>query len=136
KNRVIADHAIVSHMCGSHEEIIASNASHAPALNGSPAHRNAFAEDVAIANLQVRALTRILQILRIAANSAKRMQHVAAAQARRTIHYSVRMKNAILAQLDVVAHDCIGPDRDSRAQSRAGRNYRAGVDFGWSCGAI
>ena len=64
------------------------------------------------------------------------MQHVAAAQARRTIHYSVRMKNTILAQLDVVAHDCIRPDADTSGQSRARRNYRAGVDFGWSCGAI
>jgi hypothetical protein len=102
-------------MSRGHEQIIASDASHATALDGSAAHRNALTEDVAITNLQARALARILQILRIAADSAKGMQHVGAAQASRAVHDSVSVKNALLAQFHFIADHGISSDPGSGA---------------------
>ena len=79
ENRVIADHAIVGHMSRGHKKIIASDACHSAALRGSAAHRDALAENVAIAHFQAGALARVLQVLGIASDSAEWMQHVRAA---------------------------------------------------------
>jgi hypothetical protein len=79
ENRVVAHNAIVSYVSRSHNEVIVSYARYASTLDGSPAHRNALAKDIAVPDFQARALPRVLKILGFAANSAKRMEHVAAA---------------------------------------------------------
>jgi uncharacterized protein YceH (UPF0502 family) len=61
----------------------------------------------------------IFQILRVAADRAERMQHVFAADARRAAHHCVRIKQAALAQLDVVANDRVGADAHTRRQPGA-----------------
>jgi hypothetical protein len=43
------------------------------------------------------------------------MQHVAAAKARGAVHYGMSVKNAIIAQFDLIANHCIGPDAHSGA---------------------
>jgi hypothetical protein len=91
ENRVVADNAIVSYMSRSHNEVIVSYARYASTLDGSTAHRNALAKHIAVPDFQARALSRVLQILGFAANSAKRMQHVAAAQASRAVYNGMRV---------------------------------------------
>jgi hypothetical protein len=136
ENRVVAHNAIVSNMSRSHNQVIASYARHASALDGSPAHRNALAKDIPVAHFQPCALPRVLQILGFAANSAKRMEHVAAAQASRAVYDSMRVQNATLAELNVVADNCVGSDNDASSYSSSWRNDRPWVDFDRGRGSI
>jgi hypothetical protein len=115
ENGVIADHAIVRHVSGRHKQIVASDASYTTALHGSATHCYALTEYVAIAHVQARALARILQILRLTADSGKGMQHVCAAQARWAIHYGMGVQDALFAQHYIAAHYGISPDADSGA---------------------
>src|ERR1700722_1638966 len=71
EKRVAAHNAIVSYMSRSHNEVIVSYARYSSTLDGSPAHGNALAKDIPVADFQPCALPRVLQILGFAANSAK-----------------------------------------------------------------
>jgi hypothetical protein len=123
-------------MSRSHNEVIVSYARYSSTLNGSPAHGNALAKDIPVADFQPCALPRVLQILGFAANSAKRMKHVAAAQAGWAVYDSMRVQNATLAELNVVADNCVGSDADSSFYSSSWRNYRARIDFDRGRGSI
>jgi hypothetical protein len=136
KNCVVAHNAIVSYVSRSHNEVIVSYARHASTLDGSPANRNALAKDIAVPDFQARALARVLQILGVAANSAKRMEHVAAAQASRAVYDSMCVQNATLAKLNAVADDCVRSDADSSAYSSSWSNHRTWIDFDRGRGSI
>ena len=100
-------------MSRSHNEVIVPYARYSSTLDGSPAHGNALAKSIPVADFQPCALPSVLQILGFAANSAKRMKHVAAAQAGWAVYDSMRVQNATLAELNVVADNCVGSDADS-----------------------
>jgi hypothetical protein len=136
ENGVVAHNAIVSNMGRSHNEVIASYARHASALDGSPAHRNALAKDIPVADFQPSALPRVLQILGLAANSAKRMEHVTASQSGRAVYDSMRVQNATIAEMNVFADNCVGSDNDSSSQSSSWRNDRTWINFDHGRGSI
>jgi hypothetical protein len=136
ENRVVAHNAIVSNMSRSHNEVIASYARYASALDSSPAHRNALAKDIPIADFQPCALSRVLQILGLAANSAKRMEHVTASQPSRAVYDSMRVQDATFAELNAFANNCVGSDNDSNSQSSSWINDRTWIDFDHGRGSI
>jgi hypothetical protein len=136
ENRVVTHNAIVSYVSRSHNEVIASYARHASTLHGSSAHRNAFAKDIAVPDFQARMLSSILQILGLAPNSAKRMEHVAAPQASRAVYDSMRVQDATIAELNTFANNCVGSDNDSSSQSSSWRNDGSGIDFNRGRGSI
>jgi hypothetical protein len=136
ENRVVTHNAIVSDMSRSHNQVIASYARHASALDGSPAHRNALAKDIPVPDFQPCALSRVLQILGLAANSAKRMEHVTASQPSRAVYDSMRVQDATFAELNAFANNCVGSDNDSSSQSSSWRNHSAWIDFDHGRGSI
>ena len=68
---------------------------------------------LAAASPHLRALAVIFQVLWIAANGAKRVHNIAAAQTSGTIHDCVRKQDRILAEFDVIAYHHIGSDTRS-----------------------
>jgi hypothetical protein len=136
ENRVVTHNAIVSDMSRSHNQVIASYARHASALDGSPAHRNALAKDIPVPDFQPCALSRVLQILGLAANSAKRMEHVTASQPSRAVYDGMRVQNTTIAELNAFADNCVGSDNDSSSQPSSWRNHRTWINFDHGRGPI
>ena len=105
ENGVVADDAIVCDVGIRHKEIAAADPGHAAALRGAAAHRGKFPKTVRVAHHEFRALTAKFQVLRISADRAKRIKNVFAADARRPANHGVRLKHAIVPQLNLVSDD-------------------------------
>src|SRR5690606_35928834 len=62
QNTVIADHAVVTNMNVSHQQIIIANGSLAAVLNGTAMNGDAFTNNVVVTNHQASCFTLILQV--------------------------------------------------------------------------
>ncbi len=73
ENRVVADAAVVRHVDVRHEDVAVADARRPTAAARAAVDRDELAEDVALADHQVRLLALVLQILRRQANRRERI---------------------------------------------------------------
>jgi hypothetical protein len=80
-------------------------------------HGAELAEVIRVANFKPHALAGVGEVLRIASYDGEGMNVVVAAELRRPFDDGVRLENAAIAKLDIVAYDGGRPDANTGAQS-------------------
>ena len=75
-----------------------------------------FAKHIVISNLQIGRLPLVFQILRFSTDRGEWEKLVAAAEFRGSAEDHMRVEDAIVAELDVVADDTVGPHLDVESE--------------------
>lgn len=98
---VIADDTIVPNVRVRHDERMAADASGSSAFFGSAIERDALANDIVVANRDCSLLAAVGDVLRLAANGAKREESIVGADGRWTVNGDVRDQFAVLVKVNV-----------------------------------
>src|SRR5713226_1229336 len=101
---VIADVAIVPDVRRRQKEIPVADGRFSTAADRAAADGDVLAKRVPVTNLEFGLFTLKPEILRVAADRAKGVKNIIAANFRVSLHHRVRMQHATLAELDVFAN--------------------------------
>src|SRR5690242_1985074 len=106
-DHVIANMAVVSNMRVSHDQVVATHGSQAPAFHGPTVDGYEFADRVVIPNLQPGRLSLVGDVLRRKADRGERGNRVVGTYLCGTFHRDVGDQPAIVTDLDVRSDDAI-----------------------------
>src|SRR5713226_7030870 len=126
---VIADVAIVPDVRRRQKEISVADGRFSAAADGAAADGDILAKRVPVTDLEFGLFTLKPEILRVAADRAKGVKNIIAANFRGSLHHRVRMQHATLAELDVFANHRISAHANACAEFRAGRDNRLFVNL-------
>ena len=129
KDHVIADGAIVGDV-GIGEEIAATADPGAITGSSGAVDAHKFAETVLIADLHIRRLPLVFEILGLLGNGAVGEKAVVAPDAGETANGDVVLEPAAVAEDDVRADDAIRADNDAGTELRGGIDNGSGMNLG------
>ncbi len=133
ENGVAADLTIVGDVRISHEQIAVADARDAAALHRAAIDGDVFVKDVGVADFEFGALAFVGEVLRIAANRAKGVEHIARADTGGPAHDRVGVHDAAIAERNVVADHSERLNCYLVSEPRARRDYGPVIDHahGW-----
>jgi len=115
KNAVVPDLAVVGDMHVGEQPVVIADAGHAAATAGAAIDGDKFADGVAVADDELRALAREFLVLRLAANRGMAEDAVVFADAGRAVDAAMRADVRACANLDFGADDAECADFDAFA---------------------
>ncbi len=128
KNGVAADLAIVRQVHISHEQVVVADARDAATGDRARIEGTELADGIAIADDQLRGLTRVLLVLRGSAQRGVVVDGVVAANRGVAFDHAVRAHRGAFTDLHVRTDDAVRADRDRRMQLRSGFDQGAGMN--------
>ena len=126
---VIPELTVVRDMRVAKEQVVRTDAG-GRVVVGAAMHGAVFAELVEVADLEQRGLALVLQVLGFAADGCEGVELIAAAELRRALEHDMRVQHAVVAELDMVSDDAVGPDADIGAKLGEWRNNGGGMNHG------
>ena len=125
---LIADAAIVRHVRIGHQEIVVADARHAVAVHGAAVHRDAFTNDIAVADLEPGWLPLVLFVLGRVAQRGELEDLVVRTDSSGSVDDDVRSDPGARSDGDIRSDDAEGADLHVRGNFRLRRYHRPRVD--------